>query len=165
MRTPSRRAPRPVVVGAPGLCARAGEQAVADAERPRTRRRTCTTASSRSRSTRTWGPCLLPSTRFACCRYTRLTSWSGACRAHRVQPPCMIRSLWRGKCNGLWTKPVLRRRYHENGALGQPPHTYAIADNAYRNLIRDWKAWLTCSHQNWAEARAPGGHGGRQPGR
>lgn len=30
-------------------------------------------------------------------------------------------------------------RYHENGALGQPPHTYAIADNAYRNLIRDWK--------------------------
>jgi len=30
-------------------------------------------------------------------------------------------------------------RYHENGALGQAPHTYAIADNAYRNLIRDWK--------------------------
>jgi hypothetical protein len=35
---------------------------------------------------------------------------------------------------------VLPRRYHENGSLGQPPHTYAIADNAYRNLMRDWKA-------------------------
>ena len=24
--------------------------------------------------------------------------------------------------------------------MGQKPHTYAIADNAYRNLVRDWKA-------------------------
>jgi len=38
----------------------------------------------------------------------------------------------------LYTPDVLER-YHENGALGQSPHTYAIADNAYRNLIRDWK--------------------------
>ena len=37
---------------------------------------------------------------------------------------------------------TLRRgaRYHENGSVGQKPHTYAIADNAYRNLVRDWKA-------------------------
>lgn len=29
--------------------------------------------------------------------------------------------------------------YHEHGSVGQAPHTYAIADNAYRNLVRDWK--------------------------
>jgi hypothetical protein len=40
------------------------------------------------------------------------------------------RGLTRARC----------RRYHENGSLGQAPHTYAIADNAYRNLMRDWKA-------------------------
>ena len=34
---------------------------------------------------------------------------------------------------------LLRDRYHESGSVGLPPHTYAIADNAYRNLVREWK--------------------------
>jgi myosin heavy subunit len=39
----------------------------------------------------------------------------------------------------LRDRPLSFFSYHEHGSAGQPPHTYAIADNAYRNLVRDWK--------------------------
>ena len=51
-------------------------------------------------------------------------------RARKPHRYCVRALLTRLRC----------ARYHENGSVGQKPHTYAIADNAYRNLVRDWKA-------------------------
>ena len=51
---------------------------------------------------------------------------------------------WALRCLCCFSSPHPARHlpahsYHEHGSVGQAPHTYAIADNAYRNLVRDWK--------------------------
>ena len=128
----------------PALAPRAAACDVADTAERAERRRTCITASTKTRSTRTSGRFSSPSIRSACCRSTPPTCWSGALASLR---PSGLAKAGLPCCDGLAAAHssclcILagrRGRYHENGALNQAPHTYAIADNAYRNLIRDWK--------------------------
>lgn len=131
--------------------------------RLRVRRRTFTTASSKTRFTLTSARFSLLSTRSVCCLCTRRTSSSGARAASKgaqcIERPQRTRPRFRrraGEARKSTSEVHLRHsgRYHENGALGQPPHTYAIADNAYRNLIRDWKVGSVPECCDWRAPRS-----------
>jgi hypothetical protein len=137
---------------------------------PRCDRATWPCASSRTRSTRMWAACSSPSTPFASCRCTRRTSWRSALRPAAARRGAARRPARGSRAAGAApqrgsgaaaregscatrarrtrSRARARCRYHENGALGQPPHTYAIADNAYRNLMRDWRVRQPTARQD-----------------